>query len=40
MRFSCNTKQVLVDLLFVIGSFLCQLISRRQKNRNPDDYDY
>lgn len=40
MRLSCNTKQVLVDLLFVLGSFICQLISRRQRNRIPDDYDY
>ena len=40
MKINCNTKQVLVDLLFVIGSFICRIINRRQRDREPEDYDY
>lgn len=40
MRINRNLKQVLVELLFVIGEFICRLINKRQRNRDPDDDDY
>jgi hypothetical protein len=40
MRINRNVKQILVELLFVIGEFICRLINKRQRNPNPDDDDY
>ncbi len=40
MKFDCKLKQIVIDLLFVIGEFICRIINSRQRNRNPDDYDY
>ena len=39
MRINRNVKQILVELLFVVGEFICRLINKRQRDRDPDD-DY
>ena len=40
MRINRNVKQILVELLFVVGEFICHLINKRRRNRDPDDDDY
>jgi len=40
MRIGINVRQIIVELMFVVGEFICRLINRRQRDRNPDDYDY
>lgn len=41
MRINGNVKQVVIELLFVIGDFICRLIHNRQRERcreRDDDY--
>jgi len=40
MPINRNVKQIVIELLFVVGEFLCRLIHSRQRNRDPDDCDY
>lgn len=37
---NCRTRQIVIDLLFVIGEFACRIINSRQRNRHAEDYDY